>query len=67
MSSISSSFDNSSEKENSEEDGEFSTKEEEYDLDIVINLVGSISDILKEIIKHEENKDNKNKGSEKGI
>lgn len=62
MSSRSGSFDNSYEQEKSDNE-EFSTKEEEYDLDLVFNLVGSVSEILREIISHKENNNNKNKGN----
>lgn len=62
MSSRSSSFDNLSKREESENE-EFSTKEEEYDFNSISNLVDSVSEILKEIISHEENKKNKNKGN----
>lgn len=64
MSSRSKSFDNSCEQDNSDND-EFSTKEEEYDLDLIFNLVISVSEILKEIIRHGENQNNKNKGDYK--
>lgn len=62
MSSRSSSFDNSSEQDKSDNE-EFSTKEEEYDLDLIFNLAESVSEILKEIISQKENKHNKNKGN----
>ena len=61
MSSRSSSFYNSSEQDKSQEE-EFSTKEEEYDLDLIFNLVSSISEILKEIISNEQKNKNPNKG-----
>ena len=61
MSSRSSSFYNSSEQDKSQEE-EFSTKEEEYDLDLIFNLVSSISEILKEIINNEQKNKNLNKG-----
>ncbi len=61
MSSGSNSLDNSHQKDESDNE-EFSTKEEEYDLDSISDLVASVSEILKEIISHKENKNNKNKG-----
>lgn len=62
MSSRSGSFDKSYEQDKTD-DEEFSTKEEECDLELVLNLVGSVSEILREIISHKENNNNKNKGN----
>jgi len=61
MSSTSRSFNDSAE-ENENSDKDFSSKDEEYDLNLLNKLIESISEILKEIISSEENKDKKSKG-----